>query len=390
MPDSASVTEGALDGLRVLDLTQVMAGPYCTMLLADLGADVVKIENPKDGDQTRRSWGYAVHGEDSRAFLALNRNKRSVCLDLKSAEGLADFHRLVLTADVVVENFGPGVTKRLGIDYQTLAELNPRLIYASVSGFGQTGPYADRPGYDLIAQAMSGVMSVTGTPGGVPVKCGLPVGDLGAGMFCAFGIVSAVLSRVHTGRGQQVETSLFEAALAMSVWESTEYWATGEVPQPLGSANRMSAPYQALRTKDGYLTLGANNERLWQRLCAALKLTHLQTDPRFGTNTDRMLHRDELAAELEKTLVEAETDDWVALLLDVGVPVGPIRDYRQVLDEDPHVKARGMVQEIDHPIEGRVRVLGSPVRMSGTPARLRRHPPLLGEHTAEVLAEQVP
>jgi crotonobetainyl-CoA:carnitine CoA-transferase CaiB-like acyl-CoA transferase len=390
MPDSASVTEGALDGLRVLDLTQVMAGPYCTMLLADLGADVVKIENPKDGDQTRRSWGYAVHGEDSRAFLALNRNKRSVCLDLKSAEGLADFHRLVLTADVVVENFRPGVTKRLGVDYETLAELNPRLIYASVSGFGQTGPYADRPGYDLIAQAMSGVMSVTGTPGGVPVKCGLPVGDLGAGMFCAFGIVSAVLSRVHTGRGQQVETSLFEAALAMSVWESTEYWASGEVPQALGSAHRMSAPYQALRTKDGYLTLGANNERLWQRLCAALKVTQLQTDPRFVTNTDRMLHRDDLVVELEKTLGEADTDHWVALLLDVGVPAGPIRDYRQVLDEDPHVKARGMVQEIDHPIEGRVRVLGSPVRMSGTPARLRRHPPLLGEHTAEVLAEEVP
>jgi formyl-CoA transferase len=237
---------------------------------------------------------------------------------------------------------------------------------------------------------MSGVMSITGTPGGVPVKCGLPVGDLSAGMLCAFGIVSAVLSRVHTGKGQQVETSLFEAALAMSVWESTEYWATGEVPQPLGSAHRMSAPYQALRTKDGYLTVGANNERLWQRLCAALKVTHLQTDPRFVTNTDRMLHRDELAAELEKTLVEAETDDWVALLLDVGVPAGPIHDYRQVLDEDPHVKARGMVQEIDHPVEGRVRVLGSPVRMSGTPARLRRHPPLLGEHTAEVLAEQVP
>jgi crotonobetainyl-CoA:carnitine CoA-transferase CaiB-like acyl-CoA transferase len=390
MPDSAMVTEGALDGLRVLDLTQVMAGPYCTMLLADLGADVVKIENPEDGDQTRRSWGYAVQGADSRAFLALNRNKRSVCLDLKSAEGLADFHRLVLTADVVVENFRPGVTKRLGVDYETLSELNPRLIYASVSGFGQTGPYANRPGYDLIAQAMSGVMSITGTPGGVPVKCGLPVGDLGAGMFCAFGIVSAVLSRVHTGRGQQVETSLFEAALAMSVWESTEYWATGEVPQPLGSANRMSAPYQALRTKDGYLTLGANNERLWQRLCTALKVTHLQTDPRFVTNTDRMLNRDDLVVELEKTLVEAETDDWVALLLEVGVPAGPIRDYRQVLDEDPHVKARGMVQEIDHPIEGRVRVLGSPVRMSGTPAQLRRHPPLLGEHTAEVLAEQAP
>ncbi|TDU84265.1 formyl-CoA transferase [Kribbella voronezhensis] len=382
------MAEGALDGLRVLDLTQVMAGPFCTMLLADLGADVIKIENPATGDQTRRSWGYAVTGEDSRAFLALNRNKRSVCLDLKSAQGLADFHRLARSADIVVENFRPGVTKRLGVDYETLSALNPRLIYASVSGFGQTGPYADRPGYDLIAQAMSGVMSITGTPGGVPVKCGLPVGDLGAGMFCAFGIVAAVHARERNGRGQQVETSLFESALAMSVWESTEYWATGEVPQPLGSANRMSAPYQALRTKDGYLTLGANNERLWQRLCAALELPQLPADPRFVTNTDRMKHRDELAGVLEEALASATTDEWVDRLLAAGVPAGPIRNYRQVLDEDPHVRARGMVQELDHPVEGRVRVLGSPVRLSGTPAQLRRHPPLLGEHTEEVLSEQ--
>ncbi|ADB32645.1 Formyl-CoA transferase [Kribbella flavida DSM 17836] len=380
-------TPGALDGLRVLDLTQVMAGPFCTMLLADLGADVIKIENPAAGDQTRRSWGYAVQGEDSRAFLALNRNKRSVCLDLKAPGDLASFHRLVTTADVVVENFRPGVTKRLGVDYETLAAINPRLIYASVSGFGQTGPYADRPGYDLIAQAMSGVMSITGAPGGEPMKSGLPVGDLGAGLFCAFGIVAAVHARERTGAGQCVETSLFEAALAMSVWESTEYWATGEVPQPLGSANRMSAPYQALRTKDGHLTLGANNERLWQRLCTALDVADLLADPRFATNTDRMAHRDELAAALEQRLAAATTDEWVARLLAAGVPAGPIQDYRQVLDDDPHVKARGMVQEIDHPVEGRVRVLGSAVRLSGTPARIRRHPPLLGEHTAEVLGE---
>jgi crotonobetainyl-CoA:carnitine CoA-transferase CaiB-like acyl-CoA transferase len=378
---------GALDGLRVLDLTQVMAGPFCTMLLADLGADVIKIENPAAGDQTRRSWGYAVHGEDSRAFLALNRNKRSVVLDLKSEVDLASFRRLVRTADIVVENFRPGVTKRLGVDYETLAELNPRLVYASVSGFGQTGPYADRPGYDLIAQAMSGVMSITGAPGGEPMKSGLPVGDLGAGLFCAFGIVSAVHARERTGVGQYVETSLFEAALAMSVWESTEYWATGQVPQALGSANRMSAPYQALRTKDGHLTLGANNERLWQRLCTALEVTDLLTDERFLTNPDRMAHRDELAGVLEERLATATTDEWVALLLAAGIPAGPIRDYRYVLDEDPHVRARGMVQEIDHPVEGKVRVLGSPVRMSGTPARIRRHPPLLGEHTAEVLGE---
>jgi crotonobetainyl-CoA:carnitine CoA-transferase CaiB-like acyl-CoA transferase/enoyl-CoA hydratase/carnithine racemase len=378
--------EGALAGMTVLDLTQVMAGPFCTMILADLGADVVKVENPESGDQTRASFGQAGKGADSRAFLALNRNKRSITLDLKSDEGRATFHELVRSADVVVENWRPGVAAKLGVDHATLAPLNPGLIYASVSGFGQTGPYADRPGYDLIAQAMAGVMSVTGEPGDRPVKSGIPLGDLGAGLFTAVGILAAWASRQRTGEGQHVETSLFEAALAMSVWESTEFWATGEAPGPLGSAHRMSAPYQALATRDGYVTVGANNERLWQRLCRALEVEHLADDPRFATNADRMAHRAELVVELERRLTGEDTGVWVERLLAAGVPAGPIQDYRQVLEEDPHVKARGMVATVEHPVEGAVPVLGSPLHLSRTPAAVRRPPPLLGEHTDDVLA----
>ena len=377
----------ALGGIRVLDLTQVMSGPFCTMMLADLGADVIKIEQPGVGDQTRKSWGYAVKGEDSRAFLSLNRNKRSVCLDLKQESGLQDFYALVASADVVVENFRPGVAKRLGIDYDTLNAINPRIICASISGFGQTGPYANYPGYDLIAQAMSGVMSITGEPGGDPVKCGLPVADLGAGLFCAIGILGAVIARGHDGPGQYLETSLFETAVALSVWESTEYWATGEVPVALGSANRMSAPYQAIATSDGHVTIGANNEKLWQKLCRATGTEHLLSDERFLNNNHRMQNRTELIAALEPVFAKRTTDEWVKILLDEGVPAGPIRNYSQVLDEDPHVKARGMVGHFDHPVEGRLPVLASPIRLQRTPPTIRKAPPLLGEDTEEILSE---
>jgi crotonobetainyl-CoA:carnitine CoA-transferase CaiB-like acyl-CoA transferase/enoyl-CoA hydratase/carnithine racemase len=374
-----STHAGALAGMTVLDLTQVMAGPFCTMILADLGADVVKVENPESGDQTRSAFAHPG------AFRALNRNKRSVTLDLKSDEGRATFHELTRSADVVVENWRPGVAARLGVDYPTLRPLNPGLIYASVSGFGQTGPYADRPGYDLIAQAMAGVMSVTGEQGDRPVKSGIPIADLGAGLFTAVGVLAAWASRQRTGQGQYVETSLFEAAVALSVWESTEFWATGEAPQALGSAHRMSAPYQALATRDGFVTVGANNERLWQRLCQALDAPELAGDPRFAHNDDRMAHRPELVVELERRLAADDTAAWVQRLLAAGVPAGPIQDYRQVLEEDPHVKARGMVSTVEHPEDGPVPVLSSPLHLSGTPASVRRPPPLLGEHNAEVL-----
>ena len=359
----------ALAGLRVLELTQVMAGPFCGQVLGDMGADVVKIE-PLSGDSTREALGAA-------AFLAVNRNKRSVALDLKSSSHREVLHRLARDADVVLENFRPGVADRLGAGWEELSSLNPRLVYASVSGFGQTGPYAQRPGYDLIAQGLAGVMSVTGEPGGEPVKCGIPISDLSAGLFCAVAILSAVIARERTGEGQRIDTSLFEGALALSIWETAELWGTGQVPQPLGSAHRLTAPYQALRTADGHITVGANNERLWRRLCSAIGRPELADE--FPTNEDRMARRAELVRALD--LSGRSTDDWVTVLTDAGVPCGPIHDYRQVF-EDPHTQAREMEAEIDG-----MRTLGIPVKMSGTPGAVRRRAPEIGEHTAEVLRE---
>jgi formyl-CoA transferase len=377
-----------LDGVRVVDLTQVMAGPFCTMQLGDLGADVIKVEPPNGGDLSRSMGGDELRmpGADNAPFFALNRNKRSIVLDLKQASDRTNFLALVRTADVLVESFRPGVTQRLGVDYDTCAAINPRLIYASISGFGQTGPYADRPGFDLIAQGMSGVMSVTGEPDGTPVKCGVPIADLSAGLIAANGVLAALIAREKTGRGQRVETSLFESALAMSAWEATEYWATGAAPRAMGSAHRLSAPYQAFRTSDGYITLAALTTLQWQQLCTTLGLTTLATDPRFGTNAARMANRLELVREIEAALAARTTADWVERMLAAGVPAGPILNYSQVLD-DPHTQARHMIEDVEHTVAGRVHTLGFPLKMSDTPPRVRRAPPLLGEHSAEILRE---
>ena len=363
----------ALTGLRILELTQVMAGPFCGQVLADMGADVVKVE-PPDGDSTRHALG-------ASAFLAVNRNKRSLVLDLKSAEHQAVLHRLVADADVLLENYRPGVAARLGADWETLSAINPQLIYASVSGFGQTGPYAQRPGYDLIAQGLAGVMSVTGEPDGDPVKCGIPIGDLSAGLFCAVGILSAVVARERTGRGQRIDTSLFEGALALSIWETAELWGTGRVPQALGSGHRLLAPYQALRTADGHINVGANNQRLWRRLCEAIDRTELIDDARFASNDDRMERRAELVVEIERALAARSTHEWVDVLVEAGVPCGPIHDYQQVF-EDPHTQAREMEVQV-----GSQRMLGIPVKLSDTPGAVRSAAPGLGEHTGEVLRE---
>jgi crotonobetainyl-CoA:carnitine CoA-transferase CaiB-like acyl-CoA transferase len=374
----------ALENLTVIDLTQVMAGPFCCQLLGDLGADVIKVEPVGRGDATREATGHRLPHGESAAFLAVNRNKRSIAIDLQTDSGRQAFHRLARDADVVVESFRPGVAKRLGVDYASLRAANERLVYASISGFGQTGPYATRPGYDLIAQAMSGIMSVTGDADGTPVKSGVPVADMSAGMLCAVGILSACLARTVTGRGQAVDTSLYDAALAMSVWETAELWATGEAPTRLGSAHRVNAPYAAFPTRDGYLTIGANNARLWERLCAVLDRPDLLADPRFATNSDRVRQRVELASELTRSLSTRDTEEWVELLLGAGVPAGPIRDYQQSC-ADPHTLAREMVVELDHPVEGRVRALGIPVKLSETAGSIRRVPPQLGEHTDEIL-----
>ena len=375
-----------LGGVRVVDLSQVMAGPFCTMLLGDLGADVIKVE-PPDGDLSRSMGGSRLQmkGKDRAPFFALNRNKRSVVLDLKQGEDLDWALALLSTADVLVESFRPGVAERLGVGYDKVRALNPRLIYASISGFGRTGPWADRPGFDLIAQGMSGVMSVTGSAETEPVKCGVPVSDLAAGLYAANGIQAALLAREKTGRGQRVETSLFEAALGMSVWEATEFWATGEAPQPMGSAHRLSAPYQAFRASDGFLTIAALTPSHWERLCNVLDRPELVTDVRYATNADRLANIDALMAELERVLNTDTVESWVARLLAEGIPCGPILDYAQVFDA-PHTEARNMVEVVSHPVEGSVRTLGMPVKLDDTPGTVRRAPPLLGEHTDGVLS----
>ena len=375
-----------LANIRVLDVSQVMAGPFCCMLLGDMGADVIKIEPPGTGDQTRASMGFRLKGTDSGGFLALNRNKRSVEIDLKSEAGLQAFYELVKTADVLVENNRPGVVQRLKIDYPTLKKINPRLVYGSISGFGQTGPWALRPGFDLIAQAMAGVMSVMGHPNSEPVKSSVPIADLGSGLFAAYGILSALLGRQHSGEGQHVDASLFETALGLSVWESAEFWGTGDLPQPIGSANRMSAPYQAVRAADRHFVLGAANQKLWTALCSLLDQPSLLTDPRFATNVDRLNNRDSLIPALEACFAHRTAQEWVDALLGVGVPAALIMNYDEALSSEQAV-AREMVLEVEHAVEGPIKVLGFPVKLSSTPQTIRRPPPLLGEHTQEVLME---
>src|SRR5213593_1907648 len=337
-----------LDGLRVIDLTQAMAAPYCTMNLADLGADVIKVEPP--GGEEQRRGATSRHGH-SGSFMAINRNKRGITLDLKNAEGVEVMHRLVRTADVFVQNYRPGAAQRLGVDYDTLRALNQRLIYCSISGFGSTGPYAPRGGYDLIAQGMSGIISVTGEEDGAPAKAGLPVSDLSAGLFGAYGILCALEARERTGEGQLVDTSLLEAAMALTVWEATKYWVTGKSPRPLGSAHRLTAPYQALRAADGYFTVGANNDKLFEALCRALERFDLLEDPRFASRGARLEHRAALAAEIEKTTAKESRAHWLDRLESAGVPSGPINTYPEALS-DPHTLARGMVVDLVHPGAG--------------------------------------
>ena len=374
-----------LAGITVVDLTRVLAGPYCTMLLGDMGADVIKIERPDGGDDTRGFGPPYLNGE-SAMFLAINRNKKSITLNLKHTEAKAVFTRLLERADVLVENFRPGTMANLGFDYDAVRRLNPRLIYCSISGFGPTGPYAERGGYDLIAQGMSGIMSATGSDGGAPVKVGVPITDLGAGLFGVFGILCALRARHLTGRGQLVDTSLFEAGLSLSAWEATEYWFTGQVPRGLGTAHRLNAPYHAFRASDGHFTVGAANDNLFPRLCALLGLDHLPGDPRFDSVAHRLENRRALEAMIEAVTITAPRAHWLAKCEAAGVPAGPIYSVPEALD-DAHARARGMVQELPHPQAGRVRMLGNPVKMSHTPPVVGRVAPALGEDTDAILAE---
>jgi len=375
----------SLSGMVVLDLSQILAGPMCTMVLADMGADVIKIEKPNGGDDFRHMGPPFIKGW-SAAFLAVNRNKRSLVLDLRGEEGRAVFKRLLTRADVVVENFRPGVMERLGLGYPELAKLKPNLVYCAISGFGSNGPYRDRGGFDLVAQGMSGLMSVTGYPGSPPVKPGVPIADVSAGLLAANGVLCAYIHAQRTGQGQVVDTSLLEAGITYTLLESAVYFFDGEIPGPLGSAHRLTAPYQAFRSKDGYINIGAATQPIWERFCRAIGREELIADTRFQTTGDRKTREVELVDLLAETICQETTGHWLELLAEAGVVAGPIYNMEQVY-QDPQVQARQMQVDLEDPELGTLHNIGIPVKLSATPGRIRHRAPGLGEHSVELLKE---
>jgi crotonobetainyl-CoA:carnitine CoA-transferase CaiB-like acyl-CoA transferase len=376
---------GPLAGVKVLELAQIMAGPTCGLMLADLGADVIKVERVPGGDDTRAMNRPSVQGE-SAAFMAMNRNKRGIALNLKLPAAQEALKRMVASVDVLTENYRKGTMEKLGLGYETLRKLNPALIYCSISGYGRTGPYADKGGFDLIAQGMSGLMAITGEPGGGPVKSGAPVCDINAGLLGALGVVAAYVHRLKTGEGQLVDTSLFEAGIQQTYWQSAIYFATGVPPGPSGSAHILSAPYQAFRAADGWLTIGGANQPNWERLVRVLGAPEWLEDARFRSNAERMKNLEALVKLMNARLKNRKVDELIAALEAEGVPCGPINSIADMA-ADPQTAARGMVVELEHPRAGRTRALGLPIKLSATPGAVSRPAPTFGQHTREVLAE---
>lgn len=382
-PEPETIPSGALAGLRVLDLTRILSGPFATMTLADLGADVIKIENPTSGDDTRH-WGPPFQGDEAAYFLSVNRNKRSLAIDLKDTQGGALVRGLAEHADVVVENFRPGTAERLGLGYPQLSATNPGIIYASISGYGQTGPYATQPGYDAIAQAVSGMMSVTGDPDGPPARVGVSAADVGAGMWAVIGVLTALHARHATGHGQWVDISLLDGQISWLTYVAAGYQASGVTPARHGSAHPTIAPYQAFPTADGYLMVAVGNDGLWQRFAPVLGLADLSDDPRFATNPARVAHRDELVRLIENALATKSSAEWSELLTSAGVPVGPINTVDEALAH-PQVLARGMITETEHAQAGTVATTSCPVHLSDNPpggAQCATHPRPAHRHRA--------
>jgi crotonobetainyl-CoA:carnitine CoA-transferase CaiB-like acyl-CoA transferase len=369
--------------MRVLELAQIMAGPTCGMLLADMGADVIKVEKLPGGDDSRDYREPRINGV-SAPFLVQNRNKRGIALDLKRPEGREILLRLVRDADVLTENYRRGTMEKLGVGYDVLARANPRLVYCAVSGYGREGPWADKGGFDLIAQGFAGLMSITGEPGGPPVKSGSPVADINAGLLAAIGILAAYVHAQQTGRGQFVDTSLMEAALQQTYWHAAFHFAEGHSPGPSGSAHVLTAPYQAFRARDGWINIGGANQANWERIADVLGHPEWRDDPRFATNTVRMQNRDALAARISDVLSTRTRDEWIAAFDAAGVPVGPVHSIGEALTH-PQTLARRMVVELNHPEAGATKALGCPIHFSATPTQITRAAPRLGEHTREVL-----
>ena len=376
---------GPLRGMRVLELAQIMAGPTCGMLLADMGADVIKVEKLPGGDDSRGYREPLVNGV-SAPFMMLNRNKRGIALNLKHPSGRDVLLRMVRDADVLTENYRRGTLEKFDLGYDVLAAANPGLIYCAISGYGRNGPYADKGGFDLIAQGFAGLMSITGEPGRPPVKTGNPVADINAGILAAVGILAAYAHKQKTGRGQFVDTSLMEAALQQTYWHAAIHFATGASPGPTGSAHLLTAPYQAFAARDGWINIGGANQANWERIADVLGHPEWRDDPRFGTNTARMANLEALTDAMNTVLTTRTKAEWVAAFDAAGVPVGPVHTIGEAL-EHPQTLARDMVVALDHPQAGATRALGCPIHFSATPARVNRPAPMLGEHTRELLRE---
>lgn len=375
--------KGTLQGVRVLDLSRVLAGPYCTMLLGDYGADVIKVEAPGRGDDTRQ-WGPPWAGGESAYYLSVNRNKRSITVNLKHDDGLAIIHRLLEESDVLVENFEAGGMARFGLDFERVRAINPRLVYCSITGYGQDGPYRGRPGYDFMVQAEGGIMSVTGDPDGQPVKVGVAVADIMAGMFACTAILAALHHRETTGEGQFIDISLFDSQLGWLANVAQNYLVNREEPKRYGNAHANIVPYQAFATKDGWLAVGIGNDAQFRRFCEAAGCEEIWAEARFQTNPGRVQYRHELIALLQEVFLQRGSEEWLGLLEQAKVPHAPINSVAQALAH-PQAEARGMVQSVPHPSAGEIRLVGPVAKFSAAPARIYRHPPLLGEHTREVL-----
>jgi crotonobetainyl-CoA:carnitine CoA-transferase CaiB-like acyl-CoA transferase len=374
-----------LDGVKVLDLTRVLAGPYCTMLLADMGADVVKVERPGAGDDTRAYGPPFLNGE-SAYFLSINRNKRSLTLNFKHDQGLHVLRRLLETADVVVENFRPGTMESFGLGYEAVHQLNSRLIFCSISGYGHTGPDADLPGYDLIIQGEGGIASLTGDPNGPPYKVGASQADIVAGMMGFQGILLALLARAQTGQGQKVDIGMLDCQVAMLTYQAGIYFATGETPTRMGNQHPTITPYETYRCQDGYINLACGNDSMWRRFCKAIGQEAWTADSRFQTNAERVKHRRQLSALLEPVMLQKTAQAWIETLRKYGIPCGRIQSVRDVC-ESPQIQSRDMVVGLEHPKAGAIRVTGVPIKLSATPGAVTAPPPLLGEHTSQVLTE---
>ncbi len=384
-PSPSREAPGALDGVTVLDLTRVLSGPYCTMMLADMGARVVKVEQPGKGDDTR-AWGPPFQAGESAYFLSINRNKESITLNLKHPDGRRVLDALLERADVLVENFRPGTLERMGLGYAEVARRRPGLVYCSISGFGQTGPRRREPGYDAVLQGEGGLMSITGEQDGPAYRLGVAIADIVSGMFSAYGVAAALLARHRTGRGQLVDVGMLDAVAAVLTYQAGIYFATGAAPGRLGNRHPTITPYESLETADGELVVAVGNDQLWRTFCGVLGADDLADDPRFRTNKDRVAARETLRPMLVERLRARPAAEWLADLKAAGVPCGGVRDLEQVFT-DPQVLERAMVVALDHPVAGAIRQLGVPVKLGGTPGAVRTPPPTLGQHTAAILGE---